>query len=142
MKKNSLFVFAILLVSGLAGEAFALSSQELKGKENMVVAADRNQGALNGEDREEDESRESEEGLPSRSAKIPLQEAIQIALAQAPGSVHQAKLEEEDGSLLYEVSIAHEDRSLTEIKIDAQSGKVLKVEKEGTGETGGEENEG
>jgi uncharacterized membrane protein YkoI len=129
MKKHSLSILAILLVSGLAGEAFALSDHETARKDNAAFAANRHAVEQKGQDGEENES--SEESIPAGSAKITLQEAIQTALAQAPGAVHQAKLEEENGSLLYEVSIVREDRSMTEVKVDAQSGQVLKIEKGG-----------
>jgi uncharacterized membrane protein YkoI len=131
MKKQMLSIFALLLVGGLAGEAFALPDQT-KGRENTtIVAADRQQGTPQGQDREGDESRESEEGIPSGPVKVTLQEAIQTALGQAPGSVQNAKLDDENGSLLYEVSIVSQDRSMTEVKVDAQSGHILKIEKGG-----------
>lgn len=129
MKKHALSVFALLLVGGLAGEAFALSDHQTKGGNNTGLAVDRHQGALQEQDLEEDESRESEEGILSGSTKISLQEAIQTALGQAPGTVQNAKLDDENGSLLYEVSIVSQDRSMTEVKVDAQSGHVLKIEK-------------
>ncbi|HZR47121.1 MAG TPA: PepSY domain-containing protein [Candidatus Manganitrophaceae bacterium] len=129
MKKETLPILALLLAGGLAGEAFALPADTPGRNHTVVPAAERHAGAPEGRDREKEESGGSEEGIPLGSAKITLQEAIQTALGQAPGAVHEAKLDEEDGSLLYEVSIVREDRSMAEVKVDAQSGRVLKIEK-------------
>jgi uncharacterized membrane protein YkoI len=56
-------------------------------------------------------------------------QAKEIALKQVQGTIVKVELETEDGVLLYEIDVKAPDQ-LYEVKIDAKSGKVLKVEKE------------
>lgn len=106
--------------------AYARADQETHKKEKTELASAKQ------------EENESEEEIPSGSAKITLQEATQTALARVPGTVRKAELDDEDGALIYEVAIVGADHSRTEVKVDAQSGQILKVGK-GEGEEEHEE---
>ncbi len=61
-------------------------------------------------------------------AKISLDSAINAALQAVPGKVLKAELENENGYLVYGVEIAKADRQIADVKVDAGSGKVLKIE--------------
>jgi uncharacterized membrane protein YkoI len=61
-------------------------------------------------------------------ANISLDSAINSALKQVPGKVVKAELENEDGYLVYGVEIAKTDHQMADVKVDAGSGKVLKIE--------------
>jgi hypothetical protein len=61
-------------------------------------------------------------------AKIPLDSAIQAALAAVPGKVVKTELENENGYLVYGIEIAKADREMVDVKVDAGDGKVLKVD--------------
>lgn len=50
-----------------------------------------------------------------------------IALQQVPGHVVKAELEYDGGSVIYEIKIRTRDGQKYEVKVDANSGKVLKV---------------
>lgn len=50
-----------------------------------------------------------------------------IALQQVPGHVVKAELEYDGGSVIYEIEIRSRDGQKYEVKVDANSGKVLKV---------------
>lgn len=63
-------------------------------------------------------------------AKISLEQAVEIARAEVPGTVVEVELEDHDGDAIYNVYIAAEDGTLTEIEVDAASGEVLVVEVE------------
>jgi uncharacterized membrane protein YkoI len=63
-------------------------------------------------------------------AKLTLQEAIQIALVQAPGQVVEAELEKEDGYWVYEIAVVESTGAMTEVTIDAEHGAVLEIELE------------
>lgn len=63
----------------------------------------------------------------SNLAKISLEEATKIALKQTSGKVIEAALEEEKGSLVYEVEILEANKTKKEFLIDAGSGQVLHV---------------
>ncbi len=63
-------------------------------------------------------------------AKISFDQAIQKALAAVKGKVLEAELEEEDGFLVYEVEIVGQNRSVTEVMVDAGNGEILAMEQE------------
>jgi len=65
-------------------------------------------------------------GTPVDLSKAPvtMSQAIATAEQQAGGRATRAKLENENGKLLYEVKVAGKDKA-TEVQIDAQGGKVL-----------------
>ena len=77
-----------------------------------------------------------DEVVLAEMAKIPLVSAVDIALKIVPGKACKAELENENGYLVYGVEIAKSDSQITEVKVDAGNGKVLKIE------TDQEENEG
>ncbi len=57
-------------------------------------------------------------------APVTMGQAIATAEQQAGGRATKAKLENENGKVLYEVKVTGKDQA-TEVKIDAQDGKVL-----------------
>lgn len=56
--------------------------------------------------------------------------AIEIALAEVPGTVKETELEREDGTQVYEIEILTADGVEMEVEIDAASGKILDVDRE------------
>jgi uncharacterized membrane protein YkoI len=71
----------------------------------------------------------SEHGTPvdASKAQVTLSQAIATAEQQGGGRATAAKLENEEGRLLYEVQVTGKTQP-TEVKIDAQDGKVLATE--------------
>ncbi|MBI3803386.1 MAG: PepSY domain-containing protein [Nitrospirae bacterium] len=135
--KYLLSVLTVLLVGGLAVGAFARAEPQTKEKNKKEITTAKEKGEDEGK-----ESAESGEAIPSGAAKVTLQEAIQTALGRVPGSVQEAQLEEDDGPLHYEVAIVGPDHARTEVRVDAQSGQILKVGKGEIEEEHEEENEG
>jgi len=66
-------------------------------------------------------------------ARISPQEAINIAKSNIQGNVLGYELEDENGKLVYGVKIA-KDSYVYDVKVDAQNGKVVKVERDEEGE--------
>lgn len=62
-------------------------------------------------------------------ARISPQEAINTAKSAVQGNVLGYELEDEDGKLVYGVKIA-KGSDVHDVKVDAQNGKVVKVEKD------------
>jgi hypothetical protein len=58
-------------------------------------------------------------------AKISLDQAVKDAVAAVPGRVLRVELEGEDGFLVYGIEVVGQDQTVTDLKIDAGSGKVL-----------------
>ena len=74
----------------------------------------------------------------SKLARVSQQEAEAAALAVQSGQVVQAKLDDEDGYLVWQIDVKH-DKGITEIAVDAGNSKVLAAEAE---ENDGNEHEG
>jgi uncharacterized membrane protein YkoI len=74
-------------------------------------------------------AKSEQHGTPVDFSKVQvaMSQAIATAEQQAGGRATKAKLENERGKLLYEVTVTGKDRA-TEVKIDAQDGKVLGTE--------------
>lgn len=62
-------------------------------------------------------------------ARVTQQQAEAAALAVQPGQVVQAKLEDEDGHLVWQVDVKHA-QGTTEIAVDAGNSQVLAAEAE------------
>ena len=63
-------------------------------------------------------------------AKIALADAAQTALAASPGQAVKAGLEiDEDNYLIYSIAVVGADGKITDVKVDAGTGKVLTSEK-------------
>ena len=90
-------------------------------------AADKEKDAPKGSIRPTGEVKPAD--LPSL-AKITFQQAVAAALKASPGSIIQAELEVEGGTLMYSFRIVGADKKITEVEIDAGNGKVLDTEKE------------
>jgi uncharacterized membrane protein YkoI len=61
-------------------------------------------------------------------AKIPLDSAVKAALAAVPGKILKVELENENGYLVYGVEVVKATRQISDVKVDAGDGKVLKIE--------------
>ncbi len=67
-------------------------------------------------------------------ASFTLAEAVEKALALAPGAAVHAALEEDEGRILFTVSVVRE-KKLREIDLDAKTGAVVEDETEGLDES-------
>ena len=63
-------------------------------------------------------------------ATITADEAIAAATDAVPGTADAAELENENGSVVYEVEVTGDDGSTSEVKVDAGNGAVLDTEAE------------
>ena len=75
----------------------------------------------------------------AKLARVSQQEAEAAALAVQPGQVVQAKLDDEEGYLVWQIDVKH-DKGTTGIAVDAGNSKVLAAEaEEDNGEHEGDE---
>ena len=65
-----------------------------------------------------------------RGEVLPLVKILAIANQQVPGDVIEVELEDEKSALVYEIKILTSTGRVREVKIDARTGKVLKIEDE------------
>ncbi len=98
----------------------------------------------------QDEAAESQEGLDNEAAeaqqlqglaKIDKAQAEEAALGAVSGTVKDAALGNENGSVIWEVEIAAEDGTLHEVKVDAGNGQILAQAADDEGSEQGEANE-
>jgi uncharacterized membrane protein YkoI len=74
-------------------------------------------------------------------AKVKESEAKKIALEQVPsGSIKSAEIEDEKGHLVWSFDISKPGtRNITEVLVDAKSGKIVSISKENPAEQAAEE---
>jgi uncharacterized membrane protein YkoI len=77
-------------------------------------------------------AKENSESDLAKKAKVTKEEAQKTALSQVKnGTVKEAELEEENGKLVWSFDITTPDsKDITEVQIDAITGKVVSIEKE------------
>ena len=61
-------------------------------------------------------------------AKVSMKQAEETALKKVPGRVRRIELEKDDGVLIYEIIIC-QGRVKKEVRVDANSGAILEVDK-------------
>jgi Predicted membrane protein len=66
-----------------------------------------------------------DDSISASDVTLTEQEAIDIATAEADGTVNEVALENEDGTPVYEVTLVSADSSVTEVAIHADDGTVL-----------------
>lgn len=99
--KLALFSFLILGVFGLSAASVSAQEKERgerEGKENTILA---------------------------KKAKLTLAQAREIALREDNGKVESEELEKEKGKLIYSFDIRNAAGTITEIWVDAKTGKVV-----------------
>lgn len=74
-------------------------------------------------------------------AKITKEQAINIALQHVKGQEHGTELENEDGIVVYAVEVKDNQGKLYDVKVDAQSGYVVKIDKNDQDRNEGEQSD-
>lgn len=73
-----------------------------------------------------------EEQVLAKKAKLTFAEAKKKALEKAPGQIFNWELEMEDGKIIYsfEIELPDDKKYSREVNVDANTGKIIDVEKE------------
>ena len=61
----------------------------------------------------------------AKKAKVSVEEASAIALKERPGTIIEAEIEDEHGSLMLDIEVVTADGTIREVHIDALAGKVV-----------------
>ena len=61
---------------------------------------------------------------------MPLEKIIERARAEKPGEVLETELDRKNGGYVYEVEIVDDAGQVWEIKLDAKTGKLIKLERD------------
>jgi uncharacterized membrane protein YkoI len=86
---------------------------------------------------ERGESQEEQAKL-AREAKITKEQAQEVALKRAAGTVESAELEREHKQLIYSFDIRNAKGTIDEVQVSAITGKVVRVEHENKKQEAGE----
>ena len=66
----------------------------------------------------------------AKQAKITKEQAQEIAVKRAPGTVESGELEREHGKLVYSFDIRNAKGTIDEVQVSAITGKIVRVEHE------------
>lgn len=66
----------------------------------------------------------------AKQAKITMAQAREIAMKNASGKIEGEELEREHGKLLYSFDIRNAKGTITEVQVDAKTGKLLSAKEE------------
>lgn len=72
----------------------------------------------------------NEQARLAKRARITMEQAREIALKRAPGTVEEEELEKEHGKLVYSFDIRNEKGTITEVQVNARDASVVSVEEE------------
>ena len=93
----------------------------------------------NGKENDEEENDTQNQAELAKQAKITEEQATKTALEKVPGTVNEVELEDENGTIVYEIEVVSTDGTQQDVKVDAQTGKIVKVEADDV--ENGEEND-
>ena len=93
----------------------------------------------NGKENDEEENDTQTQAELAKQAKITEEQATKIALEKVPGTVNEVELEDENGTIVYGIEVVSTDGTQQDVKVDAQTGKIVKVEADDV--ENGEEND-
>jgi uncharacterized membrane protein YkoI len=132
MKKKWMAAALSMMVAGgvVAGvtnhPAFAAAPQTAKTSiKQHVDKADQD-----GQDNDKEVADSVEQAQLAKKATITQQQSIDIATKQVAGSVLKSELEDENGAVVYSVTIKDNQGQEKEIHVDAKTGSIVKVENE------------
>ena len=125
-QKFLLAIFMSVLLTG-AGLAFATPAEFAGQKQKHKAKAEKEEAEEQGE--EEEESAEQQAKLASQ-ARITKEQAQEIALKRAAGTVESGELEREHGKLVYSFDIRNSKGTIDEVQVSAITGKIVRVEHE------------
>jgi uncharacterized membrane protein YkoI len=110
------------LIASLSAGAFAVTGKHLAQPARFESVAARIY-----ESRQQNDAAQAK---LAKQAKITLEQAREIALKRAPGTIEESELEREHGRLVYSFDIRNARGTITEVQVSARSGRVVSVEEE------------
>ena len=84
--------------------------------------------SVSAQEKEEKEGRQNSK--LAKQTKITMAQARDIALKQAAGNIEDGELEKEHGKLVYSFDIRNAKGTITEVQVDAKTGKVVSTVEE------------
>jgi uncharacterized membrane protein YkoI len=85
---------------------------------------------VNAHDKEDDYIDRTYRAYLEKEATITREQSIEIAQREVPGTLIRSELDRDDGRVVYEVIMNHNQGEIYEISIDAKSGVVIEIDHE------------
>ncbi|MFF2753224.1 PepSY domain-containing protein [Psychrobacillus sp. NPDC058041] len=101
--------------------------------ENGANDEENDKGKKEGNETDGEENDDNIADLQAK-AKLTSDEAQVIALKEVPGTVNKSELEDEDGVVVYGFEVKTASGEMKDVKVDAASGKIVKVESDSENE--------
>jgi uncharacterized membrane protein YkoI len=123
---------ALLVIGGVVANGAPRTTAQQKNARRESKSRERSErGDVNkrGESGEAGESEQDQSAL-AREAKITMKQARATALNRAPGNVESSELEREHGLLVYSFDIRNTKGTITEVQVNALTGKIARIEHE------------
>jgi uncharacterized membrane protein YkoI len=132
MKINSKVGIMLTVALLFAGVAIANGGPQTKKQNNERKESKSKERSEKSEGREKGEAGETQQDQAAlaREAKITKEQAQEVALQRAPGTVESSELEREHGKLVYSFDIRNAKGTIDEVQVSALSGKIVRVEHE------------
>lgn len=89
------------------------------------------QEKMNGKEEATEKDEVQEAAQLAKEATISSSQAEANALQKVPGTVEKTSLDNENGKVVYEVTVRDANGKMVEVKVDAKTGEVVKVEHDG-----------
>ena len=117
-------------------QAFEIGREDSPASWEVTVAADDREHQVyvsqDGEDvisQEEEGGLDSDDGEKLAQVRVPLDEGLATALETVNGTVDEAQLETEDGTVVWEVEIDEPDGNSVDVFVNVEDGSVLKIDR-------------
>ncbi|MDC3413834.1 PepSY domain-containing protein [Aquibacillus sp. 3ASR75-11] len=123
MKKKTLIAGGLTLSILSGGFVFGANIPT----DSVSAASNTSATVEKSETEKEKENEASEQAELKKEVKVPSQDAEKAALNEVDGTVLDTELGDENGTIVYEITIETKDGK-QEVKVDATSGEFLKVE--------------
>jgi uncharacterized membrane protein YkoI len=94
----------------------------------LILAAALVFAAVGGASAGDDDDHESARRAVEQGRALPLPEIIARVAPRVPGKVIEVELEDDDGTLVYDLKVLSPEGRLREIEVDAATGKILEIE--------------
>jgi uncharacterized membrane protein YkoI len=126
------FLMAILMSAFLTGAGLVVAKPTLFAgpTQNQKQKEEREEREEAGQEENDEEESATHQAKLASQARITKEQAQEIALKRAPGTVESAELEREHGKLVYSFDIRNSKGTIDEVQVSAITGKIVRVEHE------------
>jgi uncharacterized membrane protein YkoI len=95
---------------------------------SLLLAAGLAFAAIGGAFAGDDDDHESAMRALEQGLALPLTDIIAKVARRVPGKVIEVELEDDDGTLVYDLKVLSPDGRLREIEVEAATGEILEIE--------------